>query len=66
MVEEVLQLFIGQVDAELFKSIHCEVLKAKNVKDAWSAGDGTTGKSHLNLVWGGKVKLFFIDLLDEH
>lgn len=33
MVEEVLQLLIGQVYAELFETIHCKVFKPKNIQD---------------------------------
>ena len=32
VVEELLQTFIGIVDAELLKGIHCEDLKTSNVK----------------------------------
>lgn len=34
LVEEVLQLFIGQVDADLFKAINFKVLKPKYVEDS--------------------------------
>ena len=33
LIEEVLKLLIGQVDAELFKGIHFKVLKAKDIKN---------------------------------
>lgn len=34
MVEEKLELFVGQIDAELLKSVHGEVLETKDVKDS--------------------------------
>lgn len=34
MVEEKLELFVSQIDAELLKSVHSEVLKTKDVKDS--------------------------------
>ena len=33
-VEVLLQFLVGKVDVELFKSIHVEILKPKNVQDA--------------------------------
>lgn len=35
MVEEVLKLLIGQIYAELFKTILCKVFKPKNIQDTW-------------------------------
>lgn len=34
MVEEKLELFVSQIDAELLKSVHSEVLETKDVKDS--------------------------------
>lgn len=42
MVEEVLQLLIGQVYAKLFETIHCEVFKPKNIQDTWNREDEHT------------------------
>lgn len=33
MVKEVLQLFIGQVDAELLKTVNSKILKPEDVED---------------------------------
>lgn len=33
MVEEKLQLLIGQIDAELFEPVYGKVFKSKNVQD---------------------------------
>ncbi len=33
-VEVLLQLLVGEVDVELFKTVHLEVLKAKDVQDS--------------------------------
>lgn len=35
MVEVALELFIGQVDAELFKAVAFEILKAEDVENAY-------------------------------
>jgi len=35
LVEEVLQLLIGKVDAPLLEAVDMEVFKAKNIKDTW-------------------------------
>lgn len=32
MVEEVLELFVSQIDADLLKPVHSEVLETKDVK----------------------------------
>lgn len=34
MVEEILELFVSQINAELLKSVHSEVFKTKDVKDS--------------------------------
>lgn len=34
MVEEKLELFVSQIDAELLKSVHSEVLETKDVQDS--------------------------------
>ena len=38
MVKELLQLFVGVVDAQLFKAVHLENLKAGNIEDPDEAG----------------------------
>jgi hypothetical protein len=38
VVEELLQLFVGVVDAELFEAVELEDLKASDVEDANEAG----------------------------
>lgn len=36
MVEILLQLFIGKVDAELLKTVHFEILETENVQNSYN------------------------------
>ena len=41
MIKELLQLFICIIDAELFKAIQFEDLKASNIQDTYETKKGT-------------------------
>jgi hypothetical protein len=35
LIEELLQFLVAIVDAELFKTVHCEIFKAGNVQNSY-------------------------------
>lgn len=51
LVEEKLELFIGQVDARLLKAVVLKMFKAKYIKDTWKEQEIGTKFGEFVFIW---------------